>query len=237
MSIRLNKIGNIAEAVPYTPNSAVGFTSGSYKAYIQMNSTNTVEPYYGPSTLGASFAGYSGGLIGPSGSTISYCGSGAAWFREQKGDYFLAAFNLSALFDTERDTPALIGLQMHCNAITATTFKLPQIYPMIIWSNHETGVHRTIRSYCMLPPSFVARFSEGVSNNVVTVDQTLEISNIIAGERHEVFAGYFVGRSSHNDSADKQVEFGTRYTFKDLSIGVNAASLKGNRPVFDPVMV
>ena len=236
MSIRLNKIGNIAEAVPYTPNSAVGFTSGSYKAYIQMSNTNTVEPYYGPSTLGASFAGYSGGLIGPSGSTISYCGSGASYFRDQKGDYFLAGFNLTSLFDMERDAPALIGLQMHCNAITATTFKLPQIYPMIIWSNAETGIHRTIRSYCMLPPSFVARFSEGVSNNVVTVEQTLEISNIIAGERHDVFAGFFVGRSSHNDSADK-VGFGARYTFKDLSIGVNAASLKGNRPVFDPVMV
>ena len=124
MSIRLNKIGNIPEAVPYTPNSAVGFTSGAYKAYIEMSSTNTVEPYYGPSTLGASFAGYSGGLIGPSGSTISYCGSGASRFRDSKGDYFLAAFNLSPLFDSERDTPALIGLKMHCNAITATTFKL-----------------------------------------------------------------------------------------------------------------
>ena len=41
--------------------------------------------------------------------------------------------------------------------------------------------------------------------------------------------------SSHNDS--ETVEFGSRYTFKDLSIGVTAASLKGNRPVFDPVMV
>ena len=235
MSIRLNKIGNIAEAVPYTANSAVGFTSGAYKAYIRMSTTNTVEPYYGPSTLGASFAGYSGGLIGDSGSTISYCGSGASYFAENHGDYFLAAFNLSPLFDQERDTPSLIGLKMHCNAITATTFKLPQIYPMIIWSNAETGVHRTIRTYCMLPPSFVARFSEGVSNNVVTVDQTLEISNLVSGERHDVFAGYFVGRSSHNDS--EKVEFGSRYTFKDLSIGVNAVSLKGNRPVFDPVMV
>ena len=234
MSIRLNKIGNISEAVPYTANSAVGFT-GPNGAYHEMSTTNTVEPYYGPSTLGAAFSGYSGGLIGPSGSTISYCGSGASYFRENKGDYFLAAFNLSSLFDQERDTPSLIGLHMHCNAITATTFKLPQIYPMVIWANRSSAVHKTIATYCMLAPSFVARFSEGVSNNVVTVNNTFEISDVVNGQRKDVFVGYFVGRSSHNDS--ETVEFGSRYTFKDLSIGVTAASLKGNRPVFDPVMV
>ena len=71
------------------------------------------------SMIGKTFAGYKGGLLGPSGCTISYAGTGSWHFRANKKDYFLAAFDITPLFDPERVTPALVGLTASCNPVTA----------------------------------------------------------------------------------------------------------------------
>ena len=236
MSIRLNKIGNISEAVPYTRTSAVGFTGSTNGAYFQSDAG--VEPFYGASMIGKTFAGYSGGLIGPSGSTISYAGTGTWHFRANHKDYFLAAFDIMPLFDLERDTPSLIGVEMSCNPVTVSTMALPQIFPMIIWADHTSAIHKTVRSYCILPPTLVARFTSGVSNNVVAYKGQLEISRTFQGSFKDVFVGFFVGRQYPKDNSDRKgVSFGSPYEFKDMTISMMASSLKGNRPVFDPVMV
>ena len=234
MSIRLNKLGNIPEAVPYTTTSAVGFTGSSNGAYFQSNVA--VEPFYGASMIGKTFAGYKGGLLGPSGATISYAGTGTWKFRANKKDYFLAAFDITPLFDPERVTPALVGITASCNPVTLSSLALPQIFPMVIWADRNNTIHKAVRSYCILPPTLVARFTAGVSNNVVGYTGELEISPFLNGVRKDVFFGYFVGREYPKDSQEN-VSFPQEYQFKDMTISMCAASLKGNRPVFDPVMV
>ena len=233
MSIRLNKIGNITEALPYTRSSSYDFGSAPY-AYIQ--SESKVYPFFGGSLMGKQFRSYKNGIVGDSGSTLAFAGGGTRGFRADKGDYFLAGFDLSPLFDQERDTPALIGLNTQCNVVTLSTEKLPQVFPMFIWTPISgTSGLKTITTFCQVPPRFVARFTAGVTNSVVTLDQSFEVSPFVNGVRQEVYFAWFMGLPYPNITEEK-VGFADM-TVKDLTISVNAASLKGNRPVFDPVMV
>ena len=233
MSIRLNKIGNITEALPYTSNSSYDFGSAP-RAYIE--SESKVYPFFGGSLMGKQFRAYKNGIVGDSGATIAFAGGGTHPFRANKGDYFLAGFDLTPLFDSERDTPALVGLNSQCNVVTLSTDKLPQVFPMFIWTPvSSTAGHKTITTFCQIPPLFVARFTTGVTSSLFTVDASFEVSPFVAGVRHEVYFSWFMGLPYPNITSEK-VGF-AETTVKDLTISVNAASLRGNRPVFDPVMV
>ena len=233
MSIRLNKIGNISEALPYTRSSSYDFGSAP-RAYIQ--SENKVYPFFGGSLMGRQFRAYKNGIVGDSGATLAFAGGGTHSFRADKGDYFLAGFDLSPLFDPERDTASLIGVISQCNLVTGSTDKLPQVFPMFIWTPvSATAGHKTITSFCCVPPSFIARFTTGVNSTTVTLENQFEISNEIGGVKHEVYLAWFMGLPYPNITDDK-LGFPT-FGVKDLTISLNAASLKGNRPVFDPVMV
>ena len=114
--------------------------------------------------------------------------------------------------------------------MTLSTEKLPSIYPMIIWGDTSTTAIKQIKGYNCISPSQVARFTAGVSRNMLTVDQVLEISQVCAGVPCKVYFGWFVGRAVA--SMDAAI-----YDVKDCNVSLSAASLKGNRPVFDPVMV
>ena len=137
----------------------------------------------------------------------------------------------------ERDSSALIGINSQCNVITLATDKLPQIFPMIVWSpvSSSAGL-KTITTFCQLPPKFIARFTSGVTNSNVTIENEFEISPFVNGVRHEVYFAWFMGLPYPNITEDSKVGFPS-YGVKDLTLSVNAASLKGNRPVFDPVTV
>ena len=81
MSIRLSKVGNISEALPYTASSSYDFGSAPY-AYIV--SDPKVYPFFGGSLMGKQFRAYKNGIIGDSGSTLSFAGvvpalSGEYW--------------------------------------------------------------------------------------------------------------------------------------------------------------
>ena len=233
MSIRLNKIGNISQALPYTTSSSYDFGSAP-RAYIQSDSR--VYPFFGGSLMGKQFRAYKHGILGAHGSTLAFAGGGTYAFRADKGDYFLAGFDLSPLFDAERETPALLGLSSQCNVVTESTQKLPQIFPMFIWTPvSSTAGQKSITSFCCVAPSFVARFTAGVSNNVVTLENQFEISNRVNNVVHEVYFAWFMGQAYPNIQDDSKIKFPAT-TVKDLTISLNAATLKGNRPVFDPVV-
>ena len=233
MSVRLNKIGNISEALPYTRSSSYDFGSAPM-AYIR--SENKVYPFFGGSLMGKQFRAYKNGIVGDSGSTLAFAGGGTHEFRSDKGDYFLAGFDLTPLFDQERDAASLIGVISQCNIVTGATDKLPQVFPMFIWTPFSaTSGHKTITSFCCVPPSFIARFTTGVNNTTVTLENQFEISNLVGGVKHEVYLAWFMGLPYPNIT-DEKLGFGV-FGVKDLTISLNAASLKGNRPVFDPVMV
>ena len=55
MSIRLSKVGNISEALPYTSSSSYDFGSAPY-AYI--TSDPKVYPFFGGSLMGKQFRAY-----------------------------------------------------------------------------------------------------------------------------------------------------------------------------------
>ena len=233
MSIRLNKIGNITEALPYTRSSSYDFGSAP-RAYIE--SESKVYPFFGGSLMGKTFRAYKNGIVGDSGATLAFAGGGTRAFRANKGDYFLAGFDLTPLFDGERDTPALVGFNSQCNVVTLSTDKLPQVFPMFIWTPiSSTSGHKSITTFCQVPPRFVARFTTGVSSSIFTVDTSFEISPFVGGVRHEVYFSWFMGLPYPNITEEK-VGF-AETSVKDLTISLNAASLRGNRPVFDPVMV
>ena len=85
MSIRLAKVGNISEALPYTTTSSYDFGSAPY-AY--NTSDAKVYPFFGGSLMGKRFRAYKNGIIGDSGATVSFAGGGTRAFRENTGDYF-----------------------------------------------------------------------------------------------------------------------------------------------------
>ena len=117
-------------------------------------------------------------LLVISGSTLAFAGGGTYSFRADKGDYFLAGFDLSPLFDPERDTSSLVGVISQCNLVTGSTDKLPQVFPMFIWTPvTATAGHKTISSFCCVPPSFIARFTTGVNSTTVTLENQFEITN------------------------------------------------------------
>ena len=234
MSIRLSKVGNISEALPYTSGSSFDFGTRPY-AYI--TSDAKVYPFFGGSLMGKQFRAYKDGILGDSGSTLSFAGGGTRAFRENSGDYFLAGFELTSLFDIERDSSALVGINSQCNVVTLGTDKLPQIFPMVIWTPPSSSAGlKPISTFCQLPPKFIARFTSGVTNSNVTIENEFEISPFVNGVRHEVYFGWFMGLPYPSITEDTKVGFPS-YGVKDLTISVNAASLKGNRPVFDPVTV
>ena len=227
MSIRINKVGNIAEATPYTASSSINFQLGD-KAIFERD--QRTWPFVSTNLLGQNFRAYSSGSLGDSGSTIGYSGQGVWTFRAGKGDYFLAGFDITHLFDTERITPALVGIHSMIEVVTLATEKLPAIFPMILWGDTSMSAIKTISGYNCLSPSQVARFTAGVSRNLITCDSVVEISQVCAGVPSKVYFGWFVGRAVA--SMD-----GSIYDVKDCNCSMSAASLKGNRPVFDPVMV
>lgn len=233
MSIRLNKVGNIPDAIPLTASSTFGFT-GRNGAYFEVE--DNPEPFYTPSLLGKQFAGYAVGDEGMSGGSANFVGSGDTFFRDNKGDYFLAAFQVTRLLATDRDTPSLLGVTACCHAVHASSLALPRIYPMFLWTSFSSPVHKTITSYSMVSPAHIARFTSGVTNNECVVKDVFEISPRIQSPairdsgNHDVYFGFFVGRPSHRDKSGQ-------YRFSEMAINASFVSLKGNRPVFDPVMV
>ena len=227
MSVRLSKIGNIAAPIPYTQSSSINFQNAPSAVILRDRRT---WPFVSSNLLGQKFRAYRNAAIGDSGSVIGYSGQGVWTFRAGKGDYFLAGFELDQLFDSERDTPALVGIHSVIEVITSSSSKLPSIFPMIVWADRSTDALKNILGYNCLSPKLVARFTSGVSRSMLTTELTLELSPVCAGALCSVYFGWFVGRDvASHDTAD--------YEIQDCNASVAASSLKGNRPVFDPVMV
>ena len=225
MSLRLNKIGNISDALPLGTSTSYDFGSAP-KAYFQRD--GSVFPFFGGSFIGRDFRAYTSNLLGNSGATVNYAGGGTTPFRDGKGDYFCAGFDLASLVDPERpDTDQLIGIKSTIQVITPSTQGLAQILPMVIWTNDVTGAHRVVRGFTHLQPFWESRYTAGVTSSKVSVQDSFAIG--MHGFKALFFA-WFVGRPT------PQVKSG-EFLFKDLGLTVQAHSLKGNRPVFDPVMV
>ena len=229
MSIRLNKVGNIPEAVSMPLSAKITFQT-SPSAFIQKSAPPYMWPFNTEDLYDEHFRAYSNGVLGSSGSTLNYIGQGAGTLRRTTTDYFLPGFNLTPLFDPERDTPSLIGISSQIEIVTLSSEKLPQIFPLFIWTDQSGNNHLRIYGINALTPTTVARFTSGVSRSMLTVENTFEVSRISRNRMCDVYFGWYAARAVANmDSAD--------CLFKDVNIAVSATSLKGNRQVFDPVMV
>ena len=227
MSVRLNKVGHILEAAPVAePQSNIFQNAPS--AIVRRETR--IWPFVASNLVGEKFRAYRNPVIGSSGSTVNYCGQGGWTFRASHPDYFLAGFDLSTLFDQERDTPSLIGLSSQCEVVTSSSQKLPQIIPMILWGSRSTSKLIDVNGYCILTPTSVSRFTAGVSRSHFTVDKILEVSANCLGAVNDVYMGWWLGRSTPSGDAEA-------LSIKTCDISVSATSLKGNRPVFDPVLV
>ena len=229
MSIRLSKVGNIPEAKPYSLSNATAFQTAP-SAFIMKTGTPLFWPFNATNLYDEQFRAYDNGTLGDSGSTIVYCGQGVSTLRRTTRDYFLAGFNLTPLFDAERDTPALVGISSQIEVVTLSSEKLPQIIPMFLFSDQSGNRHIIIRGLNIVTPSNIARFTSGVSRSMLTVENTFEVSRVAQDKVCNVYFGWFVGRSVPNMNESD-------YVIKDLNIALSATSLKGNRQVFDPVMV
>ena len=229
MSIRLSKVGNIPEAKAYPISNSIAFQTAP-SAFIMKTGTPLFWPFNASNLYDEQFRGYSNGVLGDTGSTISYCGQGVSTLRRTTRDYFLAGFDLTPLFDPERDSPGLIGISSQIEVVTLSSEKLPQIIPMFLLSDQSGNTHLIIRGLNIVTPNNIARFTSGVSRSMLTVDNTFEVSRIAQDKVCNVYFGWFVGRAVPNMNESD-------YVIKDLNIAVSASSLKGNRQVFDPVMV
>ena len=229
MSVRLNKVGHIVDALPLSTTSSYDFGAGTGPAYFQRDSK--VFPFFGGSLINKPFRAYSSNLVGTSGATVSYSGGGTRAFRDGKGDYFLAAFDLAPLIDPDRsDLDTYVAISSSCQVVMPATQGIPQVIPMIVWtrdtSSTSTGV-RHVHGFTHLPMDVVNRFSTGVLNCYHSVESDVVVPT---SDFANVYFGWFIGRPYPNNNAGV-------YGFNDVGISVSAASLRGNRPVFDPVMV
>ncbi len=231
MSLRLNKVANIPEVLPTTTGAGwCHYNNSSSLAYIQRNSA--MWPFAANSIVGSNFGSYNVPNLSETGAVVNYAGEGGHVFRADKGDYFLAGMNIDQLFDEYRasTTPILIGVTAAMWAQVAATASLPTILPMILWSNTDTSstfVESTVHAYSILVPSFENRVVAGKMATFCKVEQTLAVEK--RGYKHVYFAWY-MGRPQPN------VMTGA-YTFTGCGSTLSINSLKGNRPVFDPVMV
>ena len=229
MSIRLSKVGNIPEAKPYSVSNSIAFQADP-PAFILKTGTPLFWPFNASNLYDEHFRAYDNGMLGDSGSTVNYCGQGVGTLRRTTRDYFLAGFNLTSLFDPERDTPALVGISSQIEVVTLSSEKLPQIIPMFLFSDQSGNAQLIIRGLNIVTPSNIARFTSGVSRSMLTVENSFEVSRVAQDRVCNVYFGWFVGRSVPNINESD-------YVIKDLNIAVSASSLIGNRQVFDPVMV
>ncbi len=235
MSLRLNKVANIPEVLPTTTGAGwCHFNSSSPRAYIEKD--GPMWPFAASSIVGSHFTSYNVPNLSESGAVVNYAGEGGKAFRAGKGDYFLAGMSIDQLFDDYRaaTTPILIGITAGIWVMVGSTVPLPNILPMIIWSNTDTfdfgnGVASDciVHGYSILTPSFENRIVAGKMMTFSKLEQTLAIEK--RGFKHVYFA-YYIGRP---DVSDKTAEYLLAGVGSTLSIN----SLKGNRPVFDPVMV
>ena len=229
MSVRLNKVGHIVDALPLGVNSAYPFGTGTKKPW--MLSDRKVYPFAGESFIGKQFRAYDANLFGSSGATVNYAGGGVGSFRDGKGDYFCAGFELTPLIDPDRpDTDSLVAVSSFFQAVTPPTQGIPQVIPMIIWTNDTSSMSdgtRTVHGYTHLPLEVVNRFSAGVLNcyHAIETDVVVPLNGF-----KRVYFAWFVGRPYPNNNSGA-------FTFNEVGTAVSAASLRGNRPVFDPVMV
>ena len=229
MSVRLNKVGHILDALPLGPNSVLPFGVGTKKPW--MISDRTVYPFDGHSFVGKQFRAYSSELVGSSGATVNYAGGGGGHFRDGKGDYFCAGFELSPLIDPDRpDTDTLVSLSSFFQTVTPPTQGIPDVIPMIIWTNDTSSMSdgtRTVNAYTYLPLDTVNKFSAGVLHCYYSLKSDVVVP--MHGFKR-VFFAWYLGRPypGHNSG---------EFSFNEVGTSVSAASLRGNRPVFDPVMV
>ena len=231
MSLRLNKVANIPEVLPTTTGAGwCHYNQSSQKAYIQSDAT--MWPFAASSIVGKQFRAYNVPNLSESGAVVNYAGEGGASFRADKGDYFLAGMNIDQLFDEYRaaTTPILIGVTAGMWAQVGATTALPTILPMIIWSN-TTGTIvpnlSVISAYSILVPTFENRVIAGKMATFCKVEQTLALEK--RGYKHVYFAWY-MGRPTPQEKSGQ-------YSFTGCGSTLSINSLKGNRPVFDPVMV
>ncbi len=233
MSLRLNKIGNIPEVLPTTSGAGwCHYNENDEMAYIQSDSV--MYPFAAESIVGKNFRSFNVPNIGHSGAVVNFAGEGAYRFRADKGDYFLAGMILDQLFDDDRalTTPSLIGIVASMWSQVGATTALPTILPMILWSNTVPPVMTStalsvVHAYCILSPTFENRVIAGKMATFCKVDGTFAIEK--RGYKH-VYFGWYMGRPSPNEKSG-------RYDFTTVGSTLSVNSLKGNRPVFDPVMV
>ncbi len=231
MSLRLNKVANIPEVLPTTTGAGwCHYNNSASKAYIQKD--DPMWPFAANSIVGEKFGSYNVPNLSESGAVVNYAGEGAAAFRADKGDYFLAGMNIDQLFDEYRaaTTPILIGVTAGMWAQVGATTALPTVLPMIIWSNTDTTstfVQSTVHAYSILVPSFENRVIAGKMATFCKVEQSLALEK--RGYKHVYFAWY-MGRPTPQDKTGQ-------YAFTGCGSTLSINSLKGNRPVFDPVMV
>ncbi len=231
MSLRLNKVANVPEVLPTTTGGGwCHYNSSTPKAYIQQD--NPMWPFAASSIVGSSFTSYNVPNLSSSGAVVNFAGEGGSAFRAGKGDYFLAGMSIDQLFDDYRaaTTPILVGVTSGLWVQVASATPLPTVLPMIIWSNTDvSGVATacTVGAYSILVPTFENRIVAGKMLTFSKVEQTFAVEK--RGFKHCYFA-YYIGRP---DVSEKSAEYSLLGVGSTCSIN----SLKGNRPVFDPVMV
>lgn len=231
MSIRLNKVANIPEVLPTTTGAGwCAYNRPNSSAYMQMD--GPMWPFAASSIVGKHFGAYTVPNLSNSGAVVNFAGEGGKAFRADKGDYFLAGQIIDHLFDDYRaqTTPILIGVNASLWVHVAATKPLPNLLPMILWSDTEfTGGYQNsvIAAYSILSPTFENRIIAGKVATFCHIEQTLAVEK--RGHKHVYFAWY-IGRP---DVAEKAGE----YTLALVGSTTSINSLKGNRPVFDPVMV
>ena len=228
MGIRLNKIGNIPEQTPVTASTAFAHFNSGDKAYIAYD--DKVWPFAADSFVGKWFRSYDIGSLSDTGAALTYVGEGAQAFRADKGDYFAAGFNIDHLFDQDRlHTPILLGITTTMWAIVDQTMASPQLIPMIIWSAdaNATNHQRHVSAYSILSPTFEMTYTPGKVGCTSSVDRTVAVEQ--HGYKH-VYLAWVMCRHNPNDISGA-------YNIHEVGVTLSANSLKGNRPVYDPVMV
>ncbi len=231
MSLRLNKVANIPEVLPTTTGAGwCHYNLPGNKAYIETN--DPMWPFAASSIVGKHFRAYNIPNLSESGAVTNFAGEGGGSFRAGKGDYFLAGMSIDQLFDEYRasTTPILVGVTSGLWVQVAATAPLPNLLPMILWSNTDvsgTSTDAVVGAYSILVPTFENRIVAGKMMTFSKVEQTFAIEK--RGFKHCYFA-YYIGRPEVTEKSEQ-------YSLLGVGSTCSINSLKGNRPVFDPIMV
>ncbi len=232
MSLRLNKVGNYPQVLPSTATSAFFHFNGIGvdQPYIQTDSGTRI--FAADQMCNRQFGAYNLAIAGDNNSVIGYVGQGGKSFRAGHKDFFAAGLLLDHIFDSDRlETSNLIGVNSSFWTVTPSTQTLPLIVGGIIWTNSNTTAstykHGNINAYCLLQPTMEVRYNAGLLITTCTWDKQIAVNR--HGYKHVYFA-YFMTRGDINDNA-------ADFQFKEVGMTANFSSLRGNRPVFDPVMV